>query len=117
MYPRRNDVVPFYNRASVVLNLTDKTQAIETFGLTALEALSAGLPVVVPTVGGIAELVEDGYNGYKIDVQELDRIADCIKKIFSDKALYVYLSDNALNCSKRYDVRSMIEHIVACIEK
>lgn len=117
VYPRQSDVVSFYNRASVVLNLSNKKLFIETFGLTALEALSAGLPVIVPTVGGIAELVEDGYNGYKIDVQELDRIADCIKKIFSDKALYVYLSDNALKCSKRYDVHSMIEHIVSCIEK
>ena len=32
---------------------------IETFGLTALEAMAFGLPVIVPTVGGIAEMVEE----------------------------------------------------------
>lgn len=69
IYPRQSDVAPFYNRASLVLNLTNKKQAVETFGLTALEAMSAGLPVIVPTEGGIAEMVEDGVNGYKIDVQ------------------------------------------------
>ena len=52
---RRNDVTPFYNEASIVLNLSDKQRFVETFGLTALEAMSAGLPVIVPTEGGIAE--------------------------------------------------------------
>ena len=49
IYPRQNDVVPFYNQASLVLNLSDKKQVVETFGLTALEAMSTGLPVIVPT--------------------------------------------------------------------
>lgn len=57
IYSRQTDVTKFYNIASVLLNLTDKTQAIETFGMTPLEAMSCGLPVIVPTVGGIAELV------------------------------------------------------------
>jgi len=46
---RQNDVTPFYNEASIVLNLSDKQRFVETFGLTALEAMSAGLPVIVPT--------------------------------------------------------------------
>ena len=81
IYPQQNDVVPFYNQASLVLNLSDKKQVVETFGLTALEAMSAGLPVIVPTEGGIAEMVVDGENGYKIDVQNLNQIAECIKTI------------------------------------
>lgn len=59
IHPRQSDVTPFYNRASLVLNLTNKNQAIETFGMTPLEAMTCGLPVIVPTVGGIAELVID----------------------------------------------------------
>ena len=115
VYPRQNDVVPFYNRASVVLNLSNKNQFIETFGLTALEAMSAGLPVIVPTVGGIAEMVVDGQNGYKIDVQELSKIEDCLKKILTDRLVYMRLSENALTFSKRYDVGAMTEHIISCI--
>ena len=52
--------------------------AVETFGLTALEAMSAGLPVIVPTEGGIAEMVTDGDNGYKIDVQDLNKIVEYV---------------------------------------
>lgn len=111
IYPRQNDVVPFYNQASLVLNLSDKKQFVETFGLTALEAMSTGLPVIVPTEGGIAEMVADGENGYKIDVQELDRMADTIERIFSDGSLYLQLATNALTYSKKFSAVHMIELI------
>ena len=101
VYARQKDVVPFYCEASVVLNLTDKTQAIETFGLTALEAMVFGLPVIVPTVGGIAEMVEDGVNGWKIDVQELDVIAERIDEMLSDKELYARLAEGAMQVNRQ----------------
>lgn len=113
IYPRQNDVVPFYNRASLVLNLTNKKQAVETFGLTALEAMSAGLPVIVPTEGGIAELVEDGVNGYKIDVQNLNSIAECIDQMLSNRELYTKLSDNALRYATKYNADAMINSILS----
>ena len=111
-HPRQNDVVPFYNQASLVLNLSNKELVVETFGLTALEAMSAGLPVIVPTEGGIAEMVEDGVNGYKIDVQELDKIVHAIRRILSDQALYAKLANNALARSKRFCAATMNERIV-----
>lgn len=116
IYPRQNDVIPFYNQASLVLNLSDKKQVVETFGLTALEAMSAGLPVIVPTEGGIAEMVEDGKNGYKIDVQDLNQIEECIKTILSDQTLYMELADKALAYSKRFSEAEMINCIETIIE-
>lgn len=109
--PRQNNVAEFYNRASLVLNLSNKELFIETFGLTALEAMTAGLPVIVPTVGGIAEMVENGVNGYKIDVQDLDIIEEKIKIILQNKEFFVYLSDNALECSRGYASDKMANNI------
>ena len=111
VYPRQQNVAPFYNRASLVLNLTNKYQAIETFGLTALEAMSAGLPVIVPTVGGIAEMVEDGVNGYRIDVQELDKIEQTINSLFADKDLYLHLAKGAGMYARKFSERAMVESI------
>lgn len=111
VYSRHSDVTKFYNDASVVLNLSNKYQFIETFGLTALEAMAAGLPVIVPTVGGIAEIVEDGVNGHKIDVQELDKIADCITMLLTDRQLYMKLAASALEVSRRYSEDAMVEGI------
>lgn len=113
IYPRQNDVAPFYNRASLVLNLSNKKLFIETFGLTALEAMSAGLPVIVPTEGGIAEMVENGVNGYKIDVQNLNSITECIDQMLSNQELYTKLSDNALRYAEKYNVGVMIDGIIS----
>lgn len=115
LYPRQNDVVPFYNQASLVLNLSNKKKFLETFGLTVLEAMSAGLPVIVPTEGGIAEMVEDGANGYKIDVQELDKIAQCTEILFSDMNTYRQLADGAYQYSQNFRESIMIEKTITIL--
>ena len=117
VYPRQQDVAPFYNRASIVLNLTDKNYAIETFGLTALEAMSVGLPVIVPTVGGIAEMVKDGENGYKIDIQDFRKIVTKINHILSEKALYDKMSKGALATASMYNEVHMCAQIESILRE
>lgn len=111
LYPRQADVATFYQQASVVLNLSDKRQFIETFGLTALEAMTAGLPVIVPTEGGIAEMVADDVNGYKIDVTDLKRIGHVLMELLSDKTRYIKMADNALYRAKQFNADDMIEGV------
>ncbi len=117
VFPRQSDVTPFYNRASVVLNLSNKKKFLETFGLTALEAMSAALPVIVPTEGGIAEMVKDGVNGYRIDVQELDRIEAALILMLSDSELYLNLANNALTFSERFKEKEMIDSIELILKR
>lgn len=111
VYSRQDNVAPFYNQASLVLNLSNKKLFVETFGMTALEAMSAGLPIIVPTVGGIAEMVENGVNGYKIDVQELDAIEERICLMLENYELYNRLSEGALSTSQRYSEEVMVKQI------
>ena len=116
IFARQADVVPFYAEASMVLNLTDKNQAVETFGLTALEAMVFGLPVVVPTVGGIAEMVVDGVNGWKIDVQELDEIARRIDEALSDREVYERLAAGAVAQAGRYSQQAMVNSLQSAVD-
>jgi len=116
IHGQQNDVIPFYQRATIVLNLSNKEKFLETFGLTVLEAMTAGLPVIVPTKGGVAEMVEDNVNGYKIDVQELNKIETHINLMLSDFGLYQTLSENALRMAKNYESKNMIDRILQVIE-
>lgn len=117
IYARQSDITHFYNeKASVVLNLSDKNKVIETFGLTALEAMTAGLPVIVPTIGGISEFVEDGANGYKTDVQDINKIALQIDKMLSNKALYETMARHALNTASKYNETHFHKMIKSIIE-
>lgn len=117
IYARQNDVKPFYRDATIVLNLSDKNKFVETFGLTVLEAFTAGVPVIVPTIGGVAEIVDEDINGYKIDVADIDKISSKIKEILSEKEKYSELRENAIKKSQSYDYSVMIEKIERSIVK
>ena len=56
-----------YRRAAVVVNLSRPTEWVETFGLTILEAMQYGKPVIVPVVGGVGEVNVAGETGFAID--------------------------------------------------
>ncbi|OGV39572.1 MAG: hypothetical protein A2X48_13125 [Lentisphaerae bacterium GWF2_49_21] len=52
-----------------------------------LEAMALSKPVIATSVGGIAELIEDGVNGFLIKPDDPEQLADSIKTLLNDKAL------------------------------
>lgn len=109
LLPRTDNVAALYNDASIVLNLSNPSLVIETFGLTALEAMACALPVIVPTVGGIAEMVDDGVNGYKTDCRDTEMLIARITRLLTDKYLYLQLSHNAYSTSLRFNRERMLD--------
>jgi len=95
IFPVQTNVHLFYSRAFMVLNLSHPDKWVETFGLTALEAMCYGVPVIVPPVGGIAEVVQDGVNGYRIDVRDTSTIKSTIKRLWKTPKSYQRFSINA----------------------
>jgi glycosyltransferase involved in cell wall biosynthesis len=53
----------------------------EDFGMTAVEAMAAGKPVIAPDEGGYKESVINGKTGILIDNIDEDKIADSLKRI------------------------------------
>lgn len=54
---------------------------VETFGMTILEAMAYGIPAIVLNVGEPMEIVSDGYNGYCIDVSDVDVVSATVANI------------------------------------
>ncbi|MGO0122299.1 glycosyltransferase family 4 protein [Desulfothermobacter acidiphilus] len=50
----------------------------EPFGIVALEAMGAKVPVVVSDVGGLQEIVEEGWDGYKCPPDQPEALAEKI---------------------------------------
>jgi len=107
----RSDLHVFYSRSHLVMNLSVPNLCVESFGLTALEAMSYGIPVIVPPIGGISELVEDGYNGFKIDSRDTENLVKTIKFIFSDAETYLRISENCKTSSTRFSSEKMITEV------
>ena len=57
----------------------------ESFGLSALEAMACGTPVVSTAVGGVSEVVEDGVSGYLAPANDLDAFADRLASLLRDR--------------------------------
>lgn len=82
-------LAPLYERADVVLNLSRPDLAVETFGLTILEAMAFGTPVVVPPVGGPSELARDGAEGYHVDARQTGRLVEVLCRLADDPELWL----------------------------
>lgn len=95
IWPKQKNLSLFYHNADLLLNLTQPSACIETFGLTILEAMCYGVPAIVPNVGGPTELVINNYNGYCINVEDISEIMDAISNVFNADT-YVNLSNNSL---------------------
>ncbi|MCI0329477.1 MAG: glycosyltransferase family 4 protein [candidate division Zixibacteria bacterium] len=60
------DVRPYLAAADIFLSLAYE----ESFGLSVIEAMAAGLPVVGPQAGAIPEIITDGAEGYLIPLAD-----------------------------------------------
>lgn len=95
VYSRTDNPAVYYAKASLVLNLSRPDLWIETFGLTLLEAMAFGIPVIAPPVGGPLELVSEGNEGFLIDCRSLNELADKVSQLADDEALCLSLSARA----------------------
>ena len=88
IHPRTNDPAQFYSNADLVLNLSRVDEWIETFGLTLIEAMTFGLPVIAPPVGGPVEIVTHGTDGYCIDSRDSEALCEAVLKLADDPETY-----------------------------
>ncbi|MGE8328343.1 glycosyltransferase family 4 protein [Pseudomonas urmiensis] len=115
IYSRQSDVSKFYASASVLLNLSRMDEWVETFGLTVLEGMSFGLPVIVPPVGGPAEFVEDGQEGFLISCRDIERLVEAVQYMADNCDEYERLSIAARRRASQFNIEKFNEDIVRAV--
>lgn len=110
--PVQTNLHPHYQWADLILNLSRPDGWIETFGLTIIEGMAYGLPAIVPSVGGITELVDEGVNGYQIDCRNMEQLNATFQLIVSNETLYQKLCHKALDKVEQFQEKVFFEESI-----
>lgn len=78
------------------------TSSSEGLSLAMIEAMMCGLPVVVPRVGDLGDLVKDDHNGYLVSVDSPETFADRITELLSNGQRYEEFSRRARQSASGY---------------
>lgn len=111
IFASQTDVHSFYRRAKLVLNLSRPDSWVETFGLTLLEGMTYGIPVIGPPVGGPCEIIEDGVDGYLLDSACTKILIEKIDRLMTDTKLYNDMAEKARQKALTFSSVRMVDKI------
>lgn len=98
---RPENIQFYFEQSFIVLNLSLPDDCVETFGLSLLEGMAFGTPVISPPVGGPVEFVNND-NGSLVDSREIEKIVEFISHLNSTFDTWNDFSQNAFNTSKSF---------------
>ena len=70
-------------------------QRWEGFGLTPIEAMSSGVPVIATKAGVFEEMILPGETGYIVEYDDIDTISNHLSDLLSNEALLNEMSEQA----------------------
>jgi glycosyltransferase involved in cell wall biosynthesis len=86
----------------------------EPFGLTALEAMRAGKPVLASQMGGLPEIVEDRVTGFLVQPLDTRGWAEAVLRLTHDDGLRRRLGkEGRASLERRFNVRLHDERLRA----
>lgn len=78
----------------------------ECFGIATVEAMGTGLPVIASDVGGTADIIEPGRNGYIVPSGKVEMLGAAIEQVLNDADLRFSMGQQSrLLATQRFDVR------------
>ncbi|MBN1694614.1 glycosyltransferase [candidate division WOR-3 bacterium] len=91
-----SEIKKYYSMLDIFVIPRLKNKMTETISpLKILEAMGIGIPVIGSNVGGIAEIIKDGVNGFLFEPQNPEDLAKVLKKLINSKNLCKKVADRA----------------------
>ncbi|HET6225121.1 MAG TPA: glycosyltransferase [Bacteroidia bacterium] len=111
------DKVPdYHNMIDIYCNISILDS--ESFGVSVVEAMACGKPVIVTNVGGLPEVVSHNETGIIIEKENPDAAAEAIQRLIDDEKLVEYLTKNAMkHVHQQYNWDNNLQHIIQLYSK
>lgn len=107
----RSDIPALLQQADIAV----QSSHWEGFGLTAIEAMASGLPVIAADVDGLKQVV--GSYGLLFAQGDAYMLAQQVKRLITAPSLYQELSEKSVQRASQYDIRTMAAEYVKVYEK
>lgn len=102
---KQENLQELYSISDVCVLMSEK----ESFGLVLLEAMIYGVPCLGTKIGGIPEVIEDGINGYTIELGDIEAASMRLLELLENDSLRMSMGNNAIHKIKDH---FQTEHIV-----
>jgi glycosyltransferase involved in cell wall biosynthesis len=90
----------------------------EAFGISGIEAMMRGKPVVGFDVGGVSAWLKDGLTGFAVEVKNVEEMSKKIYELIEDKELYNKISvSNRSFAIKNFNISKHVNTLVNTYDK
>lgn len=89
----------------------------EAFGRVYLEAMTYGLPIVSTNIGGPADIIKDGVNGFLVPIKNPEALAKKTMELIKNKTLYREISKNNIRDIKKYSFPNIAKKFIQLYTK
>ena len=102
-----------------IIDIFCQPSNFEPFGLTVIEAMSYGLPVISTATEGPIEIINSsGKNGFIIPLKDHFQMAEIIYKLIEDKNKRIKIGKNArIHIEKNYTIQNLQNSLLKCINR
>jgi 1,2-diacylglycerol 3-alpha-glucosyltransferase len=109
-FAQREDLAGLYALADLLVLPTHS----DPWGLVVNEAMACGLPIIVSSVAGCsADLVEDGWNGYVVPLQDAEKLSAAIDSVVRHPELRRQMSARSLERIRNYSPEACADGLAA----
>jgi D-inositol-3-phosphate glycosyltransferase len=105
----RSELSAYYAAADVFVT----TPWYEPFGITPVEAMACGTPVIGSAVGGIKATIDNGNTGFLVPPKDPEALAQQLARVLDDPALAARLGKNALQRARAHYTWARVAERVA----
>ncbi len=113
LYGPSTDTAPLYRAADLFV----QPSHFESFGISVIEAMSSGVPVVAAEVGGMRDFLADNRNALVHRPKSPESIADALRRALDDPDLRARLAAAGLRTvQEQFDEETLLDRYAALIE-
>lgn len=114
LQPNSAELLELYRTADVFALPT----TAECFGISTVEAMASGLPVVVTTVAASPEIVDDGENGYLVPPDDSGALGSALERLLDDADLRRRMGIRSRSIAEeRFDLGARARQTVASLKE